>query len=179
MQRLDERLDGAALVDDPYPFYARLRREAPVWHVPGTDAFLVSRWALVSEAVARVEDFSNHFRHTLFTEDDGSLGVMTSDGGGSDVFAGADPPVHTEHRKLFLPALVQKTIQALEGYVTALADTLLDRALATDRVDAAAGLANPLPMQVMAERVIGFHDIDVDQRGSVEALVETLHDAGP
>lgn len=36
--RLGDPLASAELVDDPYPFLARLRREAPVWRVPGTDA---------------------------------------------------------------------------------------------------------------------------------------------
>ena len=162
MVALTERLDGASLVDDPYPFYATLRRDAPVWRVPSTDAYFVSRWDLVAEAVTRTEDFSNHFRHTLFTEDDGSLGVLSSDGG-PDVFAGADPPVHTEHRKLFQGEFTQKKMLALESHVAALADRLLDEMLTAGRVDAAAQLANPLPMQVMAERVIGFHDVDVAQ----------------
>jgi cytochrome P450 len=160
MAALTDRLLGAALVDDPYPFYARLRSQAPVWNLPGTDAFFVSRWELVSEAVSRVEDFSNHFRHTLFTEDDGSLGVLSS-AGGPDVFAGADPPVHTEHRKLFQPEFTQKKMMAIETYVTRLADELLDDVLTADHIDAASRLANPLPIQVMAERVIGFQDLDV------------------
>lgn len=163
MTVLNDRLQGASLVDDPYPFYSTLRREAPVWRVPGTDAYFVSRWDLVAEAVTRTEDFSNHFRHTLYTEADGALGVLSSDGGGPDVFAGADPPVHSEHRKLFQGEFTQQKMLGLESYVSALTDRLLDRMLMDDRVDAAVQLANNLPMQVMAERVIGFHDVDVSQ----------------
>jgi hypothetical protein len=71
-----DRLAGSQLIEDPYPLHARLRQEAPVWHVPGTEAFFVSTWKLVAEAVARVDDFSNHFRHALFTEDDGAVGLL-------------------------------------------------------------------------------------------------------
>ncbi|MEX2032895.1 MAG: cytochrome P450, partial [Dehalococcoidia bacterium] len=162
MAVITDRLRGATLVDDPYPFYSRLRSEAPVWRAPGTDAFFVSTWDLVAEAVGRVQDFSNHFRHTLYSEEDGALGVLASQAG-PDVFAGADPPVHTEHRRLFFPELVQKKMQQLEGYVRALADRLLDTMLTDPHADAAAQLANPLPIQVMAERVIGFRDVDVTQ----------------
>jgi cytochrome P450 len=162
MAVITDRLLGATLVDDPYPFYSRLRSEAPVWRAPGTDAFFVSTWDLVAEAVARVEDFSNHFRHTLYCEDDGALGVLASQAG-PDVFAGADPPVHTEHRRLFFPELVQTKMRQLEGYVRALTDGLLDTMLSGSHADAAARLANPLPIRVMAERVIGFHDVDVTQ----------------
>ncbi len=158
-----DRLAGAQLVEDPYPLYARLRREAPVWRIPGTEAFFVSTWKLVAEAVARVEDFSNHFRRALFSEDDGAVGLLDLGPGAPDVFAGADPPAHTIHRRLFSPALTQKKMQGLEDDVSALTQGFLDSLLARGRGDIMAELANPLPMRVMAERVIGFHDLDVGQ----------------
>jgi cytochrome P450 len=152
---------GAAFVADPHPLFAQLRRDAPVWQVGDTPLFLVTTWHLVNEAAARVDDFSNHFRHTLFLHDDGTLGVLDNgDAGATDVFAGADPPDHGAHRAIFFPELVQKRLAHLEPDVLARADALLDRALASSAFDAAASLANPLPLQVMAERVIGFADPD-------------------
>ena len=163
MVALEERLPVAELHHDPYPLFAQLRREAPVWPLPGENAYLVSTWELVAEATSRVQDFSNHFRYTLFRHDDGTLGVLETGATGPDVFAGADPPVHTAQRKIFFSELVQKKIDALEPYVAALTEDLLDPLLATDRADAAVGLAHRLPMQVIAERVIGFRDPDLDQ----------------
>lgn len=161
--RLPDRLVNVDLVDDPYPFYEQLRQEAPVWRLPQTDAFLVSSWDLVTEAAGRVEDFSNHFRHTLFSEDDGTLGVIDNgEGGGPDVFAGADPPAHTAHRKVFFPELVQTRMDRLEPDVAALADQLLDELLRRECVDAAE-LAEVLPLRIMAERVIGFRGADIAQ----------------
>jgi cytochrome P450 len=155
-----------SLIDDPYPFYARLRGEAPVWRIPGTDAYWVSTWDLVAEASGRVEDFSNRFRHTIFTNDDGSIAVI--DGGETgaaaipDVFAGADPPEHTLHRKVFFPELLQTKMQQLEPDISAFADRLIDDVLDRRHVDAAAQLANPLPIRVAAEWVIGFRDTNLD-----------------
>ncbi len=154
-----DRLVAADLVDDPYPFYAHLRATSPVWRVPGTDAYLVSTWPLVTEAAGRIAEFSNHFRRAFVTNEDGSVGVLDL-GSGPDVFAGADPPEHTLHRKAFFPNLVQKKMETLEDHVRALADELLDGMLRQERVDAAAQLGNPLPARVIAESVIGFHDAD-------------------
>jgi len=152
---------GAAFVADPHPLFARLRRDAPVWQAGETPLYLVTTWHLVNEAAARVDDFSNHFRHTLFVDDDGSLGVLDGgEWGAIDVFAGEDPPDHGAHRAIFFPELVQKRLAHLEPDVVARTDAILDVALASDRVDVAAALANPLPLQVMAERVIGFSDPD-------------------
>ena len=157
-------LVSAELVDDPYPFYEQLRRDAPVWRVPGADVFFVSTWALVTEAAGRVEDFSNHFRHTLFSNEDGTLGVIDNgESGAPDVFAGADPPAHTVYRKLFFPELVQRKMERLEPDVATLADALLDELLRHPAADAAAGLAELLPLRIMAERVIGFRATDIAQ----------------
>ena len=135
-----------------------------MWPIPGANAFFVSTWELVTEATVRVDDFSNHFRHTLFSADDGTLGVLDNgERGAPDVFAGADPPDHTLHRKVFFPELMQQKMAALEGTVTALADDLLDELLVGNRCDAAVGLANPLPLRVITEQVIGFRDVDVAQ----------------
>ena len=163
MVALGERLPVAKFQHDPYPLFAQLRREAPVWRLPGENAYLVSTWDLVAEAARRVEDFSNHFRYTLFSHDDGTLGALASGAAGPDVFAGADPPAHTAQRKIFFSELVQTKIAALEPYVVALTDELLDALFARNRCDAAVGLAHPLPMQVIADPVIGFRDADLNQ----------------
>ena len=164
MPETGDRLVGVDLVDDPYPFYDQLRREAPVWQIPGAEAFLVSTWDLVTEAASRVEDFSNHFRHTLFSNDDGTVGVMDNgEGGAPDVFAGADPPDHALHRRVFFTELVQKKMERLEPDVSSLADVLIDELLTSESAEAAAGLANPLPLRIMAERVIGFRAVDAMQ----------------
>jgi cytochrome P450 family 144 len=160
-----QRLLATDLLDDPYPTFATLRREAPVWALPGENAFLVSTWDLVAEAATRVEDFSNHFRFALFSRDDGALGVVRTGGAGPDVFAGADPPAHTAQRKIFFSELVQKRIAALEPDVLALTDELLDGLRRRHRCDLAAGLAQPIPIRVVAERVIGFRSPDIEQLG--------------
>jgi len=160
---LGDRLRVADFLHDPYPLFTRLRRLAPVWPLPGENAFMVSTWDLVAEATNRVQDFSNHFRYTLFSHDDGTLGALETGAMGPDVFAGADPPIHAAQRKIFFSELVQSKIDGLEPYVAALTDELLDELLGSATGDAATGLAHPLPLRVVAERVIGFRDPDLDQ----------------
>lgn len=87
---LGDRVVARELWLDPYPLFSRLRRDAPVWRLPGENAFLVSTWELVTEATSRVDDFSNYFRYMLFAHDDGTLGALETGPTGPDVFAGAD-----------------------------------------------------------------------------------------
>jgi cytochrome P450 len=156
---------GAELVENPYPLYARLRQEEPVWRLPGTDAFLVTTWQLVTDATARVEDFSNRFRHTIFREPDDRIGVVPFDAG-TDVFAGADPPAHTEHRRLFFPELVQRRIADLESDVAAVVDQHLGPLLAAGGGDAAEALTDPVPLRIVVEHVMGMdlRDVALTQR---------------
>ncbi len=44
---------------DPYPIYARLRREAPVCFVPAVGLWFVTRWAEVEEAATHPERFNS------------------------------------------------------------------------------------------------------------------------
>ena len=142
--------------------FARLRRESSVYQLPATNAYLVTTWDLVTEAAGRIEDFSNHFRHSLVREPDDSIGVLAFDAG-TDVFAGADPPTHTAHRRLFFPELVQRKMVTLEADVSTLVDEHLDVLLASGGGDATQLLADPVPLRVVVERVIGVQDHDVDQ----------------
>lgn len=64
------------IVDDPYPFYAALRENAPVYQVPGTDVFLVSTRQLIEEALEREDDFSANLTGTLMTGADGKATVF-------------------------------------------------------------------------------------------------------
>lgn len=98
----------------------------------------------------------------LFTDDDGFLRVEYHDGTGSpDVLAGADPPEHTAHRRLFFPELRQRKMAALEDDVRAATDELIDDMLGQSRPDVVSSMASLLPLRVVSEHVIGFRDVDV------------------
>ena len=45
-----------ATLEDPYPFYAWLRRESPVWQVPETGHWVVSRYADVRRVCLEPEE---------------------------------------------------------------------------------------------------------------------------
>ena len=51
--QLGDEVSVEALTDDPYPIYARMRREAPVAYVPAVDLWFVTRWP---DVVAASED---------------------------------------------------------------------------------------------------------------------------
>ena len=51
--------DDPALAENPYPVYARLRREVPVMHLPGLDMWVVSRYQDVVRILRDPATFSS------------------------------------------------------------------------------------------------------------------------
>ena len=137
--------------DDPYPQYAALRAQAPVYQHP------FGFWLLT-----RYEDVSWLLRAGLSVDDrnvaDGPFRQLRDQMYG-DQLPGADrlsmldrdPPDHTRLRRLVSKAFTPRAIQALRPRITRLVDDMLDAAAGQDRVDLVDALAFPLPFAVIAE----------------------------
>jgi len=130
---------------DPYPAYAVLRREVPIGYDEGAGCWVVSRHSDVS-ALLR----------------DRRLGRVFTPRQPIDVFAGwnrlnadamldLEPPAHTRQRRLVSAAFTPRRVAALREPVRRLAERLLDAAVDGDRLELMSGLAEPLPVAVIAE----------------------------
>ena len=122
-QLLDSRV-----IDDPYPFYRRLRAQAPVWEIPGTGLFTVSTFDLLAEVTGRVEDFSSNITCLLYRDDSGLPCRLPFADADSQALATADPPAHALHRSTVFPELVAKRMEQLEPDIVAIADECVTRA---------------------------------------------------
>jgi cytochrome P450 len=161
MQNIPGKLLLAAeVLEDPYPFYARLRQEAPFWRVPGTRVFVASSYAVIDEITARTDDFSNVVRSLLYRGDDG-VPHQLDFGAEIEALASADPPVHTLHRKAVFPELVAKKMAELAPDISRLTNDCLGAYLAAGGGDFMDGVANPVPINVISW-LIGFKDSDTD-----------------
>lgn len=140
----DIAFDPSALVDDPYPTYARLRAEAPVtWHA-ATGLWLV----------ARHHDVDRLLR-------DRRLGRVFVPYEPRDRFAPwnllnehslleLEPPAHTRLRRLAARPFTPRRIAGLRGRIVELTDRLLD-AVDPDGFDLMSEFAELLPVEVIAE----------------------------
>ena len=69
---------------DPYPYYAALRREEPVYQIPGTDFYAVSRYEDNAEMLKQSNLFSSMgMRVVLMGGFGAALGVGDSTGVGA------------------------------------------------------------------------------------------------
>jgi cytochrome P450 len=122
---VDEIL-GRGVIEDPHPFFARLRKESPLSRVEGTGVHFVSNWALIEEVLEREEDFSANLTGVLIRGEDGEASVFEFPSlGASDVIATADEPSHSVHRRLLQPRLTPGRIARLEGTMRSWVDEAL------------------------------------------------------
>jgi cytochrome P450 len=154
-QLLDPRV-----LEDPYPFYERLRQEAPFWRVPGTHVFVASSYAVIDDITARTDDFSNVVRALLYRGDDG-VPQQLDFGAEIEALASADPPIHTLHRKAVFPELVAKKMAELAPDIKRLSSDCLDIYVAAGGGDFMDMVANPVPINVISW-LIGFTNADTD-----------------
>ncbi|PTL76574.1 cytochrome P450 [Vitiosangium sp. GDMCC 1.1324] len=139
---------------DPFPFYARLRRESPVTFVPAFHFWLVSRYQDVLSVLKDARTFSS--RDTLRPPVELPREVMAilEPAGYRPEYPllGDDPPSHTRVRALVGKAFTLSRVNALEPRIRELANSYLDTLLhGGPRADLVSRLASPLAMHVMTE----------------------------
>src|SRR5262249_25641582 len=128
--RMDFDLSDPALllrddvVADPRPLYDTLRRQAPVWRLPGQNSYLVADPTLIREAVSRPEEFSSNLVSLLHRDADGNPVAfdIAPFGDPLQVLATADPPNHTRHRKLLQPLFSPSAVARLEPTIRRIVD---------------------------------------------------------
>ena len=112
---------------DPYPTYARLRDEAPIYHNERYDFWALSRHADVEKALVNWQTFSNTRSDIL---DIIRAGVDLPPG----VLLFEDPPLHTMHRGLMSRVFTPRRMAALEDQVRDFCVRCLDPLVGSERV---------------------------------------------
>ena len=162
------RIDGAvnianpAFKVNPYPFYAQLRAEAPVFRLAlpdGRTAWLVSRYDDVA-AVLKDERFSKDklaaWSQGLFAGR--SWAVRMIEPFTLRMFEplthnmlDVDPPAHTRLRALVHKAFTPQIVEGMRGRVETITNDLMDKVRGRDGMDLIRDYALPLPTTIIAE----------------------------
>jgi cytochrome P450 len=150
-------------IQDPYPLYERMHASGPVHPIGDSGFHAVCSWDAVNDVVARPTDFSSNLTATM-TYQDGKVGsfVMGELGAEMQALATADDPVHAVHRKLLLPQLTARRVNALESYIGETADRLWEEGVHGGAIEWMSAMANRLPMMIVT-RLIGVPDVDTEQ----------------
>ena len=122
---------------DPFPWYAMMRENAPVFLDPRRRSWSVFKYNDVQRVLSEHSVFSSEF-------------------GGSDQPLNAsmvsmDPPRHRQLRSLVTLAFTPRAIARLEPRMVEIVNELLDRVAPQGRMDVVSDLAIPLPVTIIAE----------------------------
>jgi cytochrome P450 len=150
--------------EDPYPYYKRLRDEAPLYR---NDE--LNFWALTRHA-----DVHTGFRNSTALSN--KLGVAldpisrTPEAYRTMSFLAMDDPAHLRQRTLVSKGFTPRRIRELEPRVLELTRSHLDAALQNDSFDFITDFAGKLPMDVISELV----GVPTQDREQLRALADTV-----
>ena len=133
--------------EDPYPTYARLRAEAPLYRNDEFDFWALSRHADVVAAFRNLDVFSNANGVSLDPSAYGPHAHRTMS------LLATDPPLHTRMRSIVSKTFTPKKIAALEPRIRAITLEYLEPALDGGSFDFIDDLAGKVPMDVISELV--------------------------
>jgi cytochrome P450 len=154
--------------EDPYPYYKRLRDEAPLYHNSDLGFWALSRHQDVLAGFRNSTTLSNKFGVSL---DPASRGPHASK---TMSFLAMDDPAHLRLRTLVSKGFTPRRIRELEPRVTEIAtqhlDTMIEKAGSSpsDTVDYVNEFAGKLPMDVISELM----GVPVEDRDQVRAWAD-------
>jgi cytochrome P450 len=130
------------ITTNPYPTYARLREEAPIYYNSRYDFWALSRHADVERALSNWETFSNcrsDILELVKSDFDMPKGVMMFE----------DPPIHTMLRGLMSRVFTPRRMAEIEDQIRQFCVNCLDPHVGSDGFDIIAELASMMPMRVI------------------------------
>ena len=152
------------VLEDPYALYGALREGAPVHRIRESDLWMITRYADLVEAAAKPEVFSSHISAVIYAGQGPTPAVIQADPdaiGAVDVLATADPPDHTQQRKLMNRTFRHDRIVELERVAREFIEKPIEDALDAGRVEWMEAAAIPLPITIIAN-VLGMPSSDLE-----------------
>lgn len=144
-----------AINADPYPTFARLREEAPLYYNEQFDFYALSRFSDVNKALIDHETFSSA-RGAIVELIKADIEIPS----GALIFE--DPPIHTAHRKLLSRMFTPRKINALEPEIRRFCAQSLDAVAGVERFDIIKDFGAIMPMRVISA-LLGIPEEDQEK----------------
>lgn len=143
------------VIESPYEFYQLLQQQAPVYQLPGTNIFMVSRWGDIRRAARDTATFSNDFLHLLKGPEPCPEAAEIYAGGIApvDTLLTMDPPGHKVYRSLVNKVFSAKRVEKMHAYIEQIVNELIDGMLEKGECEFVRDFATPLPVYVIADQL--------------------------
>ena len=139
----------------PYDFYKTLQDQAPVYQLPNTNIFMVTRHADIKKILKDTASYSNNFTDQLKgpTPAPEVTEIYAKAWQPVDTMITADPPRHRAYRTLVNKVFSAKRVNEMEAYMTAIVHELIDGFIEKGECDFVRDFTTPLPVYVIADQL--------------------------
>ncbi|MCY4426385.1 MAG: cytochrome P450 [Halieaceae bacterium] len=150
-------LTDPAVLDYPYEYYEKMRREAPVYFDEGLQAWLVTRYEDIQQAARMTDELSNAlgFDQVVRPEWQDEIDeMMRQEGYGPHIISNTvqvDPPLHTRRRRLLNGAFDAKTVAGMEDHIRSIARDAMETFVHRGEADLLAEYAMPIPIMTVCD----------------------------
>jgi cytochrome P450 len=157
--------ENPAIAQNPFPFFAGLRQNAPAFKPPEGPLWFISRY----DDVTRILRDHGTFSSQVAMREEGERRPPT--------ILFDDPPMHTRMRGLLTKSFTPRMIELQRGPVQAYCTELVDKMCAKATADYIEELAYPLPVMVIASMLgVGDGDMATFKRWS-DAIIGNVANA--
>jgi cytochrome P450 len=153
-------LDPAQL-EDPYPVYARLRHDYPVFYAENYDFWVITRYDDVVDASKRHRSFSSSNALTSIEPPPEVHAALAEGYPEMPIITACDPPLHDRIRGLVTKTFTPKSVAAMEPRIRTICEELIDGFAADGRADLVQRFAWPMPLIGIAD-LVGVPREDLD-----------------
>lgn len=151
---------------DPYPYYARLREQRPVFFYDRLGSWMFSRYAECAAVLKDPAHFAADWRRVGERVPPRAVNMLT-----------LDPPEHTSVRRLFLETLREQDGQAVRRMLQTQTVQLLEVLSARESFDLVTELAEPLALSTTAA-YLGVEPPDAAWSSRIGRAIGAGMDAG-
>jgi cytochrome P450 len=147
--------DPQFYIGDPYPVFARMRKEAPAFYCEGLNTFAITRyqdirdisrnpevWSVTDGIVLNDAKYDSHVTDSFFPE-------------GAELISTTDPPRHRELRRVISPVFTPRKIGTMEESIRSFTRQLLDTIEPGKEIEFVEEVAVILPLWTVA-RLLGL-----------------------
>lgn len=164
MDNAAKRVEDFSLMDhaiqsDPFEFYAAAHAQCPVYRMPETGFYVVTKYDDLRQVLKDTETFSNDVSAKDGKGLQGELGVLyeaiIAERGWAHVqtLQRTDPPVHSRYRKLLDRVFTARRVREMQPYVDQVANDLIDSWIDDGECEFNMQFAMPMPGIIIAEQL--------------------------
>lgn len=143
------------VLEAPFEFYKLLRTEAPIYNLPETNIYMVTRHEDIRAMLKDTETYSSDFAHLLSGpgESEQVKAIYAEGWEPANTLLTLDPPRHKVYRTLVNKVFSAKRVNQMHDYIEQIIDELIDGFIDSGECELIADFASPLPLLVIADQL--------------------------